>query len=244
MDGSFRGIDCAGMDAGGIKFIIDGEIVVQTEAGTTDFGALQIELGAKRSDRLTYFAFDILHIGGRSLLSCAQIDRKAVLAELLQKKKGPIQFSAHVEGDGEALFKQACELGLEGLVSKRSDAPYRSGRNANWTKRTCRKRDTFVVAGIAYKQGRKFDGIYLGRREGKRLLYAGKVENGFDAPAQERLGAMAERLKRRTQPLTKKVNKPKAVWLKPEVLVDVEYRALTGEKKVRHPSFVGFREDL
>ena len=120
----------------------------------------------------------------------------------------------------------------------------RSGRNANWTKRTCRQRDTFVLVGVAYTQWGKFDGIYLGRREGKQLLYAGKVENGFDDADEEKLRAVAERLKTRTQPLTKKVHKPKAVWLKPEVLVDVEYRALTGAQKVRHPSFVGFREDL
>jgi bifunctional non-homologous end joining protein LigD len=121
---------------------------------------------------------------------------------------------------------------------------YRSGRNDNWVKRTCRERDTFVLVGVAYKQRNKFDGIYLGRREGKQVLYAGKVENGFDDDDEKKLAALTEQLKTRTQPLTKKIKKPKAVWLKPEVLVDVEYRALTGEKKVRHPSFVGFREDL
>lgn len=225
-------------------FIVDGEVAIESENGTTDFGALQKELGAKRSDRLTFFAFDILHIESLSLLDCAQIDRKAVLAEVLRGKRGPIKFSAHIEGEGEALFKQACNLGIEGLVSKRKDARYRSGRNTNWIKRTCRQRDTFALVGIAYKRGNKFDGIYLGRRDGRELLYAGKVENGFDAAAEKKLSAIAERLKLRTQPLTRKVNKPKAVWLKPEVLVDVEYRALTGETKVRHPSFVGFREDL
>ena len=90
------------------RFVVDGEVVVQSEAGTTDFGALQKELGAKRSDRLTYFAFDILYIANLSLVDCTQIDRKAVLAELLSGKKGPIQFSPHIEGNGERLFGDGC----------------------------------------------------------------------------------------------------------------------------------------
>jgi hypothetical protein len=84
--------------------------------------------------------------------------------------------------------------------------------------------------------------LHAADRIDRRML--GIVENGFDAPLEKKLGAMAEKLKSRAQPLTKKVNKPKAVWLKPEILVEVEYRALTGDKKVRHPSFIGFREDL
>ena len=203
------------------KLVLDGELVVQSESGLTDYGALIADLGEGRSDRFIFFAFDILQLEGRSLRACPQIGRKQVLAALLDGQRGPIRFSPHTEGDGEALFEQACALGAEGLVSKRKDAPYRSGRNHNWVKRTCRERDTFILAGVAYKQRNKFDGIYLGRREGKQLLYAGKVENGFDDDDEKKLGAMAERLKTRTQPLSKKVKKPKAVWLKPEALVEV-----------------------
>jgi bifunctional non-homologous end joining protein LigD len=117
-----------------------------------------------------------------------------------------------------------------------------SARNV-WTKITCRKRDTFVVAGIAYK-GKKFDGIYLGRRAGKQLLYAGKVEHGFTAVQQKELAKRGEKLKTEEQPLTKKIRKPKAHWLKPELLAEVEYRALTGDGKLRHPSYKGLRQDL
>jgi len=190
-----------------------------------------------------YFVFDILFIDDTSLKDCALSGRKEVLAELMRGQKYQIRVSEHLEGGGEPLFKQACRLGLEGIVSKRTDAKYRSGRNPDWTKRTCRMRDTFVVAGIAFKGG-KFDGIYLGRRTDEGLLYAGKVENGFDAQSERDLRRRAARLETRAQPLTKKIKKPKAAWLKPKLLVDVEYRALTGDGKLRHPSFKGIRDDL
>jgi bifunctional non-homologous end joining protein LigD len=109
---------------------------------------------------------------------------------------------------------------------------------------TCRTRETFIVAGIAYKNGNKFDGIYLARRNEDGLVYAGKVENGFTPAAQRELELRAKPLFARMQPLTKKVRRPKAKWLKPKLLADVEYRALTGEGKVRHPSFKGIRQDL
>jgi bifunctional non-homologous end joining protein LigD len=116
-----------------------------------------------------------------------------------------------------------------------------SGRSNAWTKVTCRKRETFVVAGLAYNK-RKFEGIYLARQDD--LSYAGKVENGFTPESQRELESRAKALATSRSPLSTSVRKPKAHWLKPELLVDVEYRALTGEGKLRHPSFKGLREDL
>jgi bifunctional non-homologous end joining protein LigD len=222
---------------------VDGEVIVLTEGGHSDFGSLEDDFGAGRSDRFVYFVFDVLHINGISLRNCALVDRKSVLTELLHGQSGPIRFSEHVQGGGESLFKRVCRLELEGLVSKRKDAKYRSGRSADWTKRTCRQRETFVVAGIAFNKG-KFDGLYLGRRENGKVLYAGKVEKGFDKTAERKLRARTERLKTNSQPLSREITKPKATWLKPKLLVDVEYRALTGTGKLRHPSFKGIREDL
>jgi bifunctional non-homologous end joining protein LigD len=219
-------------------FILDGEVVVTTASGHSDFGALEADLAAGRSDRMTYYAFDILHIGSKSLRGCALADRKAVLSELLDGHKGPIRFSDHIDGGGKDLFKRACKLGLEGLVSKRLDAPYRSGRSLNWTKVTCRNRESFYAVGIANK-GKKFDGVYLARRDGDELLYAGKVERGFTDALEKDLKKRLEPFKTPTQPLTRKVKKPKATWFKPRVLVDVEFRALTGTRKLRHPSYKG-----
>jgi bifunctional non-homologous end joining protein LigD len=223
--------------------ILDGEVIVPTPEGRSDFGALERDLGAGRSDRLVYFVFDLLYLDGLDLRKCALVDRKRVLAALLDRIEGPIRYSDHQQGQGAPLYRSACRMELEGLVSKRAQSRYQSRRTTDWVKVTCRKRDTFVVAGIAFK-GKKFDGIYLARRVGRDLLYAGKVENGFTPASERDLRGRAEALRVRKQPFAEPVRKPKAQWLTPGLLVDVEQRALTGDGKLRHPSFKGVREDL
>jgi bifunctional non-homologous end joining protein LigD len=241
--GRFKSLVNAAWELDCFVAIVDGEVIVPTETGLSDFGALESDLGKKRSDRFIFYAFDILYIDGLDLRACRLDERKQVLEALIPKSRGLIQLSPTLEGAGPSLFKDACKLQLEGIVSKKKDGRYRSGRSPNWTKITCRTRDTFVVAGIAYK-GTKFDGIYLGRRKEDELLYAGKVEHGFTTESEKALRQRAAKLKAKVQPLTTKIKKPKAQWLKPKLLVDVEYRALTGEGKLRHPSFKGLREDL
>jgi bifunctional non-homologous end joining protein LigD len=223
--------------------IIDGEVIVPTETGLSDFGALESDLGSGRSDRFIYYAFDLLYLDELDLRGCALVDRKKVLQVLLADAGAPLAYSEHFETDGAVLFKQACSMQIEGLVSKKKDGRYQSGRVNNWMKMTCRERETFVVAGIAYK-GEKFDGIYLGRQTGDGLQYAGKVEHGFSEAEVKKLKARAKKLVVKRSPLTTKVSKPKAAWLKPQLLADVEYRAVTGAGKLRHPSFKGLREDL
>src|SRR5581483_1314036 len=226
--------------------VIDGEVSVPTATGHSDLGALEDDLGKGRSDRFIFYVFDVLYLYGGDLRNCRLDGRKRVLETLLDISKGAesaILLSTTIGGGGPSLFKRACELQLEGIVSKRKDSPYRSGRILNWSKVTCRKRDTFVVAGIAHKKGR-FDGIYLARRGKNGLHYAGKVENGFNPQSAKNLEQRAAKLTSKTQPFIKKIRKPKATWLEPKLLVDVEYRALTGEGKLRHPSFKGVRDDL
>ena len=221
--------------------IIDGEAVVQDEKGLTDFGALQDDLAKGGSDRIVYFAFDLLYLDGHDLRRTPLRERKRLLSDLMGGHGRRLHLSEHEESSGAAMFKRACQVGIEGIVSKRADAPYVSGRSDSWTKVTCRKRETFIVAGLAYNK-RKFEGIYLARPND--MSYAGKVEHGFTEDARRDLERRASGLGIRTTALSTKVSKPKARWLKPEILVDVEYRALTGEGKLRHPSFKGVREDL
>ena len=221
--------------------IIDGEAVVQDEKGLTDFGALQDDLAKGGSDRIVYFAFDLLFLDGYDLRRRPLLERKRLLAELVGEQHRRLHVSRHQEGTGATIFKRACQMGIEGIVSKRADALYTSGRSNAWSKITCRKRETFVVAGLAYNK-RRFEGIYLARRDD--MSYAGKVEHGFTLQTQRDLERRARGLAARSTPLSTKLSKPKARWLKPELLVDVEYRALTGEGKLRHPSFKGVREDL
>ncbi len=222
--------------------VLDGEVVVETASGHSDFAALQDDLGARRSDRLVFYAFDLLHLDGFELRGCSLLDRKRVLYELIGERVGPIRVVEHLEGDGRDIYRNACKLKLEGVVSKLATGKYESGRS-RWVKVTCRQRETFPIVGYSLKDG-KFDGLYLGRETKGGLEYAGKVENGFDGKTAK---SVVERLKPlivRAQRLAKKVDKPKAKWVKPDLLAEVEFRALTGERKVRHPSFKGLREDL
>jgi bifunctional non-homologous end joining protein LigD len=228
--------------------VLDGEVVVVTEKGDTDYNALESYVSSKRADRdehnLQFCAFDLLYLEGLDMRDVPLIERKKVLKELLsQLDKSPITYSEHLEEDGPAVFRGACDLEWEGIVSKLKDGRYRSGRNMAWTKVTCRHRETFVIAGLAFK-GSKFDGIYLGRRENGGLMYAGKVETGFTDQQVQRLKARAARFATREQPFAERIRKPKAHWLKPKLLGEVEYRRLTSGGLLRHPSYKGLREDL
>jgi bifunctional non-homologous end joining protein LigD len=227
--------------------ILDGEVVVVTESGDTDFAALESYVSSKSSERsarnLVFYAFDLLYLNPFDLRNVPLLVRKEALRELLPKEGSPLKINDYIKEDGRTVLQQACAMELEGIVSKKKDAPYRSGRNATWTKVTCRHRETFVIAGLAFKNG-KFDGVYLGRKVGKNLVYAGKVESGFSDEQVKRLQARAHGLKTNRQPIEADRTFPKAEWLKPVLLGDVEYRRKTAAGHLRHPSYKGLREDL
>jgi bifunctional non-homologous end joining protein LigD len=189
--------------------IIDGEVVVPADDGTTDFSVLQNE-------------------------------RKALLRKIIDKTD--IQFSESFEIDGREMYKHACKTGLEGVVSKVGDSRYVSGRVNDWVKKTCAQRETLAIAGFAL-DGKKWDGIYLGRRKGKELIYAGKVDHGFDTASAKDLRARLKPLIRETQPYAKKIAH-RGIWVEPSLLAGIEYQAKSAEGKVRHPFFKGIREDL
>jgi bifunctional non-homologous end joining protein LigD len=219
--------------------IIDGEIVVPAADGTTDFSVLQNELMGK-STKIVMVAFDLLYLNGYDLRKLPLVERKAHLKKLIAKTA--IQFSESFEVDGTEMYKHACSVGLEGVVSKVRDSRYSSGRGNDWVKKTCAQRETLTIAGFAL-DGSKWDGIYLGRRKGKNLVYAGKVDHGFDKTSAVELRRRLTPLIRETQPYTKKIAH-KGIWVEPELLAEIEYRAKSAEGKVRHPFFKGLREDL
>ena len=219
--------------------IIDGEIVVPAADGTTDFSVLQNELKGK-STKIAMVAFDLLYLNGYDLRKLPLIERKALLKKLIAKTA--IQFSESFEVDGPEIFKHACSIGIEGIVSKVRDSRYFSARGNDWVKKTCAQRETLAIAGFALKQN-KFDGIYVGRRKGKDLVYAGKVDHGFDKSSTAELQARLRPLIRKTQPYAKKIAH-RGVWVEPSLLAEIEYRAKSAEGKVRHPFFKGIREDL
>jgi bifunctional non-homologous end joining protein LigD len=128
------------------------------------------------------------------------------------------------------------------VVSKVRNSKYSSGRSNDWAKVTCAQRETLPIAGFAL-DGKKWDGLYIGRRKGADLVYAGKVDHGFDAENTKELGARLEPLIRKTQPYAKR-NAHRGIWVEPELLAEIEYRAKSAEGKVRHPFFKGLRDDL
>jgi bifunctional non-homologous end joining protein LigD len=141
-----------------------------------------------------------------------------------------------------ANYKHACKVGLEGVVSKVRNSIYASGRINDWLKKTCVQRETLTIAGFTL-DGNDWDGIYVGRRKGKDLIYAGKVDHGFDKTSATELRKRLTPLIRKTQPYAKRIAH-KGIWVKPELMAEIEYRAKSAEGKMRHPFFKGLREDL
>src|ERR1700757_1541674 len=219
--------------------IIDGEVVVPSANGTTDFSVLQNELKGK-STKIVMVAFDLLYLNGRDLRKLSLFRRKAELKKIVDGTD--IQFSESFEIEGREMFAHACKLGLEGVVSKVRDGPYPKGRTSDWVKKTCVQRETLTIAGFALDEG-KWDGIYVGRRKGKDLIYAGKVDHGFDKTSAADLQKRLKPLIRETQPYAKRIAH-RGIWVEPKLLAEIEYRAKSAEGKVRHPFFRGLREGL
>jgi bifunctional non-homologous end joining protein LigD len=219
--------------------IIDGEIVTPAADGTTDFSVLQNELKG-HSTRIVLVAFDLLYLNGYDLRKLPLIERKAHLKKIIDGTE--VQFSESFEVDGREMFTHACKVGLEGVVSKVRDSRYACGRTNDWVKKTCAQRETLTIAGFVL-DGDQWDGLYVGRRKGTDLVYAGKVDHGFDKMSAKLLRERLAPLIRKTQPYSKRIAH-KGIWVEPELLAEVEYRAKSAEGKVRHPFFKGLREDL
>jgi bifunctional non-homologous end joining protein LigD len=230
------------------ELIIDGEATVVGKTGLPDFQALRRELAKKPSDRLIYMAFDLLYLDGHDLRDLPLIERKRALQDVLAKAPAKISYADFVElQDGETVFRHACELGMEGIVSKRRDAPYRSGRQETWIKLKCTKSDTFPIVAFVEKLGarpRKIASLYVGRRDGERVLYAGKAGTGYTEKVARELREKLDPLIVRTSPLAVPVKKPKATWVKPIVDAEIEYGALTDDGLLREAAFKGLRDDL
>jgi bifunctional non-homologous end joining protein LigD len=200
---------------------------------------LQNELKG-RSTSIVLVAFDLLYLNGRDVRKEPLVRRKAELKKIVVGTD--VQFSESFEIEGREMFAHACKLGLEGVVSKVRDSAYAGGRGNNWVKKTCAQRETLIIAGFALDEG-KWDGIYLGRRKGEDLIYAGKVDHGFDKASAADLQKRLKPLIRTSQPYAKRIAH-KGIWVEPNLLAEIEYRAKSAEGKVRHPFFKGLRDDL
>jgi bifunctional non-homologous end joining protein LigD len=222
--------------------IIDGEVVVIHE-GRTNFSELQAELAGKRQDRLVFYAFDLLWRDG-DLRKLPQIERKQALSDLLGENgiEAPIVYSEHLTGDGQQMFEHAAKLGWEGIVSKNSEAPYRSDRNEGWLKIKTVQKGKFPVIGFV-KDPTGVAALYLGKREGKDLVYMGKVGTGWSRSISSQIRKQLDTVVSPKSKLTKAVRKPKATWVDPVFIADVEYRDITSEGLLRQSSFKGLKRN-
>jgi bifunctional non-homologous end joining protein LigD len=232
----------------GHDLIIDGEATVFGNTGLPDFQALRRELAKRQSDRLVYFAFDLLYLDGYDLRGAPLIERKRALQDLLAKAPPKIHYVEHFEmDDGEAVYRHACKLKLEGIVSKRRDSPYRSGRQETWLKLKCTKSDTFPIVAFVEKLGarpRRIASLYVGRREGDRLIYAGKARSGYTMQVAREVRERLDPLIMKRSPLSVPVKKPKATWVQPVVQAEIEYGGITDDGLLREAVFKGLRDDL
>jgi bifunctional non-homologous end joining protein LigD len=228
---------------------LDGEIAVLGEDGVTSFAALQDALSRGQAQRLTYHVFDLLHLDGRDLTGLPLVERKALLQPLLAglPKGGPVRYSDHVQGQGPAFFAQACKHKLEGIVSKRAAAPYRSRRTEDWLKLKCLSRQEFVIGGwmASDKPGRELRSLLLGYYDKGKLVFAGKAGTGFGLAAGRELAQRLAKIERDTPPFAAvpRAHQRSARWVDPCLVADVTFTNWTADNLLRHPSFEGLRED-
>jgi bifunctional non-homologous end joining protein LigD len=229
--------------------ILDGEVVALDASGRASFQKLQQALHKNAGAGLIFHVFDVIYLEGFSLTRCPLRERKRVLAELFEKvsESSPLRFSDHFEGNGVQFFKEACKLGIEGIVSKLADSPYESTRSRNWQKIKCLKRQEFVIAGYTLSdKGIPFSSLVLGVYEKGKLIYAGRAGTGFSNQMRVDLKKMLDRLGRKTRPFEQIPNDPglrRAVWAEPKLVGEVAFTEWTDEGIIRHPSFQGLRED-
>lgn len=228
--------------------LIDGEVVAMGESGVSSFSALQEALSEGRTESLVYFAFDLLHLDGEDLRGEPLLARKERLEALLDAAPdgSPLRYSEHFREPGQTMLRHACRMGLEGVVSKRADAPYRSGRGRDWIKSKCSQRQEFVIAGYVPStgSGRELGSILAAWHEDGALRPAGRVGTGFTRKSAAALKAKLDALKTEGSPFEGAAGREKGiVWVRPELVAEVEFRAWTASRTLRHASFLGLRED-
>ncbi len=237
----------------GGSFIIDGEVVT-FEPGTqrTSFHRLQGRMQARNPTEalrsgvpVFFYIFDLLHKDGKDYRSQPLVERKALLKQTL-RWRDPLRLSTHLEGDGEHYYQQACQLGWEGLIAKREASPYQGGRSRDWLKLKCINEQEFVIGGYTDPQGSRtaFGSLLIGYYGPNGLQFAGKVGTGFDDTDLRTMSSTLKPLERATSPFVS-IDIPRRGlhWVDPQLVAQIGFSEWTPDGKLRHPRFIGLRDD-
>jgi bifunctional non-homologous end joining protein LigD len=221
--------------------VLDGEVVAFAGAQTS-FEALQQR--NERHVRVFYYVFDILHLDGHDLTALPWRARKSLLRQALGFH-GPVRLTPHRNRDGEALYREACRKGWEGLIAKRADAPYVQGRSRDWLKFKCSAEQELVIGGFTAPKGSRTDlgALLLGYYDGAALRYAGKVGTGFTQATLRDLAQRLEPLVRDGKPFADEVRERHVTWVEPRLVAQIGFSEWTRDGRLRHPRFLGLRED-
>jgi DNA ligase D-like protein (predicted ligase) len=221
--------------------VLDGEIVA-FDGPATSFARLQRRGG--RATPVFYYAFDILHLAGHDLTALPLRARKGLLRRALTAGE-PVRLTPYRNRDGVALLEEACRRGWEGLIVKRADAPYVHGRSPDWLKLKCSAEQELVIGGYTAPRGSRTDlgALLLGHFDRGRLRYAGKVGTGFTRATLRDLAARLGPLRAEASPFADPVREPGATWVRPELVAQVGFTEWTRDGRLRHPRFIGLRDD-
>jgi bifunctional non-homologous end joining protein LigD len=228
--------------------IVDGEIVVERDTGASDFSALQHDLSEGRHDRFVFYAFDLIYLDGYNLQNVTLIERKHLLETLLTDSNGNLRYSAHFNENGGLVLNHACRLSLEGVISKQRDSKYTSGRSKEWIKSKCSQRQEFVIGGYVPSTTTKnaIGSLAMGFYRDGQLKHVGRVGTGYTATTAqvlyERLSTIEQKESAFGDKLTSEERRG-LVYVKPELVGEVEFRAWSADGNLRHAAFRGLRED-